>query len=282
MTRPGVVLLITMTLFMVYESALSQTDEKRFHQLTLRDGLSQSRVQAIHQDTDGYVWFGTADGLNRFDGYEFTVFRTDPDVPGSIGDNFIEVIYKDKEGTLWIGTHTGGLMKYQPETETFRAFRGIMDEWGWATLSANMVQSMLEDSRGNFWVGTGYGLNLMNREAGTFRRLIPDNEEEPSPNGLEINELYECSLGVLWIGSEYGLEYYDYDSSNFYSFNGFENMESPVRFGTIQAIYEDSEGILWIGSDGNGLFAIDFVNEVITQYVNEADVLNSISGSFRI
>lgn len=273
------VIILGMILFMVHHASFSQISDKRFHHLTIRDGLSQSRVQAIHQDSDGYLWFGTADGLNRYNGYEFTVFRANADDPGSISDNSIEVIYEDSNGTLWIGTHNGGLMEYQPESDRFRIYTGIYEEWGWATLSSNMVQSLLEDSRGNFWVGTGYGLNVMNRSSGTFRRLTPENDEEPSPSDTEIKVLYESSDGVLWLGTSNGLEFYDYETHEFHQFSGFNDDDSPLIFGAIQSIHEDHYGILWIGSEGNGLFAIDRSNEVVTQYRHDPENPVSVSGN---
>ena len=266
-------------MLMILELAISQSIDRRFHHLTIRDGLSQSRIEAIHQDSQGYLWIGTTNGLNRYDGYDFTVYRSVTDDPGSLSDSYINVIYEDSEGTLWIGTFTGGLMRYEPETDSFRSYIGIFDESGWSTLSANMVLSILEDSRGNFWVGTVYGLNIMNRESGTFRRLTPENEEEPTPSDTYINELYEDSDGTLWIGTSNGLEYYDYESAEFYRFRGFEDGDAEPDFGTIRAITEDKNGILWVGTDNNGLYAIDTKREILTNYLYDPDNPNSLSGN---
>lgn len=261
------------------EISLSQSADKRFHQLTIQDGLSQSRVEAIHQDHQGYLWIGTSDGLNRFDGTNFNVYRYLSDEPGGVSDSHINVLYKDSEGTLWIGTFSGGLMSYEPETDSFRKYMAIADETGWETLSANMVLSILEDSRGVFWVGTVHGLNIMNRERGTFRRLSPENEEDPIPSDPVIYELYEDSDGIIWLGTSDGLEFYDYESNEFYSFKGFEENKTDFQFGAVRAIHEDQYGILWIGTEGSGLFAIDRDEREIHHHLNDPNNLYSLSGN---
>src|SRR5512138_385324 len=94
----------------------------RFEQITVNDGLSQNGVLAILQDRQGYLWVGTQDGLNRYDGYGFTHFKNDPTNPNSISYNSITSLYEDREGDLWIGTRGGGLNRYDAETGTFIRF----------------------------------------------------------------------------------------------------------------------------------------------------------------
>ncbi|MEX0944579.1 MAG: two-component regulator propeller domain-containing protein [Balneolaceae bacterium] len=129
-------------------TVLSQIEDKRFNHLSIQDGLSQSTVQAIHQDSYGYLWIGTQDGLNRYNGYDFSVYKSNPEDTGSITDNNIRVIYEDSGNTLWIGTHTNGLMKYNRDQDRFFNYVAIDDEWGWETLSANTVWDIHEDSEG--------------------------------------------------------------------------------------------------------------------------------------
>ena len=94
----------------------------RFETLSLEHGLSQTSVRAIHQDRHGFMWFGTEDGLNRYDGYTFTVFKPVPGDAGSLSSSFVRAILEDPDGTLWIGTNGGGFNKYDPSTERFRRF----------------------------------------------------------------------------------------------------------------------------------------------------------------
>jgi two-component system, sensor histidine kinase ChiS len=100
----------------------AQSASLRFRTLSVEDGLSQSTVRAIFQDTHGFMWFGTDDGLNRYDGYTFTIYKHDPENPASLSDNSINTIYQDSFGDLWFGT-ASGLDRFQPLTETFEHYQ---------------------------------------------------------------------------------------------------------------------------------------------------------------
>ncbi|MCJ8267817.1 MAG: hypothetical protein MJK04_00265 [Psychrosphaera sp.] len=94
-----------------------------FERLSIEDGLSQNTVFSILQDSQGYIWFGTADGLNRYDGYTFKVFRHNPQDVGTISNNFITSLYKDSKGRLWVGTWGGGLNRFDADTQRFIQFK---------------------------------------------------------------------------------------------------------------------------------------------------------------
>ena len=118
--------------------------ELKFSHLTTEDGLSQSVVNCIYQDARGFMWFGTQDGLNKYDGYNFTVFKHDPNDSNSISNNFIYSLYVDSEEILWIGTNGGGLNSYDQRTNTFRHFKNDPDNSN--SLSDNRVRQIIEDS----------------------------------------------------------------------------------------------------------------------------------------
>ncbi|MCB1602903.1 MAG: hypothetical protein KDI66_23000, partial [Xanthomonadales bacterium] len=124
----------------------------QFEHLNIEDGLSQNAGLAIFQDSRGYLWIGTQDGLNRFDGYSFKIYKHDPNDPNSLSHNSILSITEDKDGNLWIGTWSGGLNCFDPATETFTQYLSNPEDA--SSLSDGTVTSLRVDSNGSLWVGT--------------------------------------------------------------------------------------------------------------------------------
>ncbi len=135
-----------------------QTSSLVFEQIFLEHGLSQSIVKSILQDKEGFIYFGTEDGLNRFDGYTFTVMRNNPDDPNSLSYNDINSICIDAEGNIWIGTFNSGLNKYNPYTKKIITISHY-DYNDTNTISHDNINSICADSSGIIWVGTDNGLN---------------------------------------------------------------------------------------------------------------------------
>ena len=127
-----------------------------FSFLTIRDGLSQGMINYMMQDHFGFMWFGTKDGLNRYDGYRFVVYHNDATDPNSLSDNHIKSIYEDNKGRLWIGTATGGLELFDRDTEKFIHFKH--SDTSNNTISDNLVTHITEDKEGYIWIITGRGL----------------------------------------------------------------------------------------------------------------------------
>jgi len=232
---------------------LGQDGEIQFNHITIENGLSQSTVEAIAQDSVGYMWFGTNDGLNRYDGVNFRIYKHSPDDPFSISDNDIQVIYEDREHTLWIGTQSRGLNRYDRKKERFIRYKSNPDEWH--TITANTVWSILEDSQGNFWVGTAHGLNLMDRVSGTFERILSEPADTNTLSNNQINMMHEDSEGVLWIGTENGLNRYNRDTETFTRYlHAPELGSSRGSSQIIRVIYEDQNGVLWVGTEQSHLY----------------------------
>ena len=242
-----------------------QDNDIRFERISLEQGLSQSVVLCMLQDSHGFMWFGTQDGLNRYDGYDFVVYKHDPEDPHSLSDGFVRSIYEDRSGALWIGTNTGGLDRFDRETERFTHYQNDPDDPH--SLSDDNVQSIYEDRAGVLWVGTlGGGLNRLDREsapgagAGQFTHYQNDPDDPHSLSNDNVQSIYEDQAGVLWIGTNGGgLDRLDRESApgagagQFIHYQNDPDDPHSLSNDNVQSIYEDQAGVLWIGTNGGGL-----------------------------
>ncbi len=185
-----------------------------FENISLEEGMSQSVVTSIIQDQYGFMWFGTQDGLNRYDGYNFKVFKHDPDDPNSLSDSLIMSLLEDRTGTIWIGTNNGGLNSYDPRTEQFTRFRPEPDNPG--SLIGETVSAIYEDNDGVLWVGTSSGLNRFNRDSGDFTHYINDPERPDSLASNMVNDIVQDKKGRFWIATTNGVDLFECKLWSFY------------------------------------------------------------------
>ncbi|RMD98940.1 MAG: hypothetical protein D6814_06520, partial [Calditrichaeota bacterium] len=155
-------LFATALVFFAIANAHAQGHRIAFRHLTIEDGLSQSAVYALLQDRQGFVWIGTKDGLNRYDGYHFTIFKNVPSDSNSLSNNYITALFEDRRGAIWVGTREGGLNRLEPGSGKFRRFAHSPDDSG--SLSNNRISSLAEDRSGALWIATDHGLNRLSRE----------------------------------------------------------------------------------------------------------------------
>lgn len=196
-------------------------------------GLSQQTVTALAQDRAGFLWIGTQAGLNRFDGYEFTVFLPRPDDPDALSDAYVNALQAAPDGSLWIGTDTGGLNHYNPETERFSTWRhrpGLS-----ISLAANRVFSLLLDRRGRLWVGTERGLDRFDAQRGAFMHF----------GGGAVQALHQDGQGRIWAGTEQGLYRLSADGTRL-----LRVRDTPAG---VRALSGAADGALWVGT-GDGLW----------------------------
>jgi ligand-binding sensor domain-containing protein len=144
--KKWIFLLLTTFLFLSFHGLCAQQNQLQFVHLSIEDGLSQNSVWCIHQDSKGFMWFGTEEGLNRYDGYTFTHFKHDPSDSGSLSHNFVQCILEDRLGGIWVGTHSGGLNRFDRKTERFTRFTHDPDDS--TSLSGNDVSCIVEDRSG--------------------------------------------------------------------------------------------------------------------------------------
>lgn len=247
----------------------------RFEHISSEQGLSQPTVFCILQDNQGFMWFCTEDGLNKYDGYSFTIFRHDPEDPNSLSDSRILSIFQDRSGTLWVGTANGGLNKFDLQANQITRYQNDPDDPN--SISNNRVLSIFEDGDGELWVGTEYGLNRFERETQNFIRYQKDSNDQNSLSGDRVQVIYQDHEGTLWFGTNDGLNRFDPDKEQFTHFQNEPDEEFSLSHNDIRAIYQDTEEALWIGTD-NGLNKLQPGSERFIRFneVNNNPGLNSI------
>ncbi len=246
----------------------AQAPTIRFETLSLEHGLSQGTIPCILQDKKGFLWFATQDGLNRYDGYGFTVFKHDALNANSIADSDISSLYEDSYGNIWVGTVGGGLNKYDPKRGIFTAFRH--DPSNPNSLSSNSVTCIVGDTNGMLWVGTeNAGLNRFDPNNGTVTRFAhyPNNPNSLSNN--VITAVYEDKQRTLWVGTMDGLNKYDRERNLFSVIRSEHSSHSSLptlAHNSITAITQDNMGALWVGTT-DGLNRLTFSDTARTQLV---------------
>ncbi len=281
----------------------------KFKNISLNEGLSQSSVLCILQDKKGFLWFGTRDGLNRYDGKKFTKFSYDSQDSNSISHSFIKTIFEDKAGTIWVGT-ANGINKYVPESNSFKKYYFKKDK------SKSEIWSIVQVDKKHLWVGTNSGIKQINTEDGSVSELILNEKLFLSPtrallvsknNTIWIkntknvgsynlnsklvqyykypeitlaetfnsnpSDLFEDKSGNIWLGSKDGLSIFNKKLSAFETFkiNGVTEIRDAVR-----NIIEDYSGKLWIGTY-EGLFVINKEKTQFSRIIHDENDANSIS-----
>jgi signal transduction histidine kinase/ligand-binding sensor domain-containing protein len=222
-----------------------------FKRLTVEHGLSVTAVNGIVQDQKGFMWIGTEDGLNKYDGYKFEIFRHDPEDPNSLSDSSITDLYVDRDGMLWIGTYRGGLNRFDPMTETFTRFEHLPLDSN--SLSNNQVTAIHQDSGGYIWVGTTDGLNRYNPGESVWKHFRSGVDNPATLSSDVIGAIYEDSFGTLWVGTGLGLDRYIPDSGQFTHYQHIPDDTTSLSGDSVQSIYQDQSGALWIGTTDGGL-----------------------------
>jgi signal transduction histidine kinase/ligand-binding sensor domain-containing protein/CheY-like chemotaxis protein len=237
----------------------------KFSSLTINNGLSQSNVKFMVKDRYGFMWFSTDDGLNRYDGYNFTVYRHDPNNIRSLPSNNTGVIFEDRDGNLWIGGNRG-LSLYDRNTDTFTTLTSNKNNEN--TLSSDDVNSIFEDSKNNIWVSTLSGLNLMDIKTKTFKRFFCT--KKPGDRGQQIFSMAEDNEGNLWLGTGDGLEQFNYKTG--FTKNYLDGLPNP-RINTLLKTGNDG---LYIGTERNGLDFFNLKDHTFKNFAHNANKANSL------
>ncbi len=224
-----------------------------FERLAQEQGLSQATVTCMLQDRVGFLWFGTQDGLNRFDGYRFEVFKTDATDPTTLPADLILALHEDAAGNLWIGTEGGGLARWQGRG-VFSRYQHDPEDAG--SLAGNRVRALHVDRRGGLWVGTAEsGLDRLDPQSGRFAHFRHDPADPASLSDDRVRAIYESRDGELWIATLGGLNRYDAAGVFVHYRHDPADPASLIDDGVL-SILEDRAGALWVGTE-NGLNRLD-------------------------
>lgn len=192
------VIMLTLLILTLSVNMYAQKPDIEFEHISIEDGLSQTGVVGILQDSKGFMWFATQDGLNQCDGNLFTIYKHIQNDPNSLIHNRINSICEDSQGHIWVATYGGGLSRYDRATKRFIHYQN--DPQNPNSLSHNGVYCIIEDHLGMFWIGTENGLNRYERVKKQFTHYKHDPDNPKSLSDNRVHSILEDRSGVLWVG----------------------------------------------------------------------------------
>ena len=242
-----------------------------FDHLTVEEGLSQSTIFSITQDTKGFIWIASRDGLNRYDSHEIKVYRNDPQDPTSLSNNLVNSLLVDSKGQLWIGTGRG-ICLYNPEKDNFR--RILNNPGNHSSISNNNINAIYEDREKNIWVGSQNGLNII--IGGDTTKIVRFYHNPKIPGSLADNfvrTFFQDKHGDIWIGTLKGLSQFKTKRQNEYTITNYvysENDPNTLSDNWINSIVEVDNETLWIGTEKGGLNIFDRKNNIFYSIRNKS------------
>jgi len=250
-------------LFLISKAVFAQENLK-FKAIPTEMGLSDATTYCILQDSRGFLWVGTRGGLNRFDGYHFTVFKNKPTDSLSIGDNFIRAIFEDSQQNIWIGTEEGGLNLYDRQKNNFKKIKGFDKTYA--------VRSIVEDQQKCLWVATWNGLYKSDAQKKQFQKIKSPFEHFPC-NTIALDK------EKVWVGTHgEGLAVYTTKTKAWKVYKNDPNNSNSLAQDFVETIYQDNEGLLWLGTREKGMDSFDPESENFTHFIHENNKENTLGG----
>lgn len=219
----------------------------RFTGYDIEDGLSQNTVNTIIQDKYGFMWFGSQDGLNRFDGFEFEIFIANANDKNALSNDYINQLFIDQQGTLWIATRGGGLNRFNYDTETFESF--LYDKAG-KNETYHSIKQIIQANPTELWLAThGAGIQVFNLQSQTFSPLPLTQTDQLFFSKKAVTCLMLDKKNNLWLGSEVdGLFKYTIDTKTIEVFSHNEQISSSLSDNQITDIFQDKSDAIWIAT----------------------------------
>lgn len=237
----------------------------------IEKGLSQNTVRTIIQDKKGFLWFGTWDGLNKYDAYKFIIYNKE----NGLSNTGIHCLYEDKNGVIWIGTENG-LNKLMRSSQ--KIIQYFHDPGNPNSITNNKIHSIVEDNNGKLWIGTERGLNQFDPVSEKFTPYLHKPQDNSSLRSNRITNLYFDNQESLWIGTYYGLIKFDISTQMLSRFYNRPEDSLSLSNNLIRTIFQDRSGVLWIGTE-EGLNKFDYKTQQFTTFTNDINNINSLSNN---
>lgn len=258
-------------IFDVAYAPLAKTDFL-FKNISIEEGLSQATVETIIQDNKGYIWLGTNDGLNRYNGYSFKVYRKEKDKNRGISNNYIMKIAEDKDGNIWAAT-LDGMNKINNEKNTIEKYYENPNE---GNLSSSKLTDILITKDNKMLVASYGGVDIYNETTNSFKPFIKDVSLLKNET---VFALAEDNEGNIWVGTDLGLDKFDSSGEPIKDFTYNEEYKD-ITNKSVKDVYCDKDGIIWAGTFNNGMYKIDTHNKSIKSYKNNKDDKESIPSNY--
>jgi len=263
--------------FILFAINLTPINSKavRVNLFNVDNGLSQSAITGVIQDSYGFIWIATQDGLNRYDGYNFKIYRNNPLDSSSLSNNSVNSICEDKNGDIWLGTNLGLSMLDRKTGRFINFYSKITDPY---SLSDNRIYTVYEDGNGTIWIKTSSSLDRLNGDKKTFTRYPHYNDIFTFSTDPADFDIFEDTQGVLWVGTKDGLCFFDRQLNIFKRFANDPLDAKSISSDKIKCVFEDSNKNLWVGTD-NGLNLFNRKSNKFTRFFVESDKESKLNSS---
>ncbi len=247
-----------------------------FRHLTVDEGLSQNTVMATLQDSQGFVWLATEDGLDRYDGYTLRHFAHQRGVSTGLAGNYIWDLREDPSGSIWIAIKDGGVARYDAQTETFSSYRH--DDRDATSISSDAARQLLIDRRGRIWIATsGGGVNILDPKTGHALRLRHDETRSSSLRSDNVYALAQDRDANIWVGTDRGLDLWVPSINGFQHYQHSDRDRHSLSSDHVSTLRTDRTGTLWVGTFDAGLNRFEGKSQEFTNYAAAAQDTASLS-----